>query len=66
MKKFVLAWEGATKETIINCFSKTSISKDQQRAAVNDDDDPFKALIEEIKSLRAQKPRIYHKQFIKH
>ena len=46
MKMFVLAWEGATKETIINCFSKTSISKDQQRAAVNDDDDTFKALTE--------------------
>ena len=40
---------------IINCFSKAGISKDQQLAAINDDDDPFKALAEEIESLRARK-----------
>ena len=40
---------------IINCFSKAGISKDQQVAAINDDDDPFKALTEEIESLRARK-----------
>ena len=55
MKILVLAWESATKTTVINCFSKAFISKDQQRATVNDDDDPFKVLTEEIKSLRAQK-----------
>ena len=52
----VLAWKSVTKERIINCFSKAGISKDQQRAVVNNDDDAFKALIEEIKSLRARKP----------
>ena len=56
MKMLVLARESVTKETIINCFSKAGISKDQQRVAVKDDDDPFKALTEDIKSLRAQKP----------
>ena len=55
MKMFVLAWESVTEETIINCFSKAGISKDQQVAAINDDDDLFKALIEEIESLQAQK-----------
>ena len=55
MKMLVLAWESVTKETITNCFSKAIISKDQQRATVNDNDDPFQALTEEIKSLRAKK-----------
>ena len=55
MKMLVLAWESVTEETIINCFSKAGISKDQQVAAINDDDDPFKALTEEIESLRARK-----------
>ena len=41
----------------MNCFSKAGISKDQQRATVNDDNDPFKALAEEFKSVRAQKTR---------
>ena len=52
----VLAWESATKETIINSFSKAGISNDQQRAAVNNNDDLFKALTKEIKTLRARKP----------
>lgn len=39
MKMPVLAWESVTKETIINSFSKASISEDQQKAAVNYDDD---------------------------
>ena len=55
MKMLVLAWKSITEETTINCFSKAGISKDQQVAAINDDDDPFKALIEEIESLRARK-----------
>ena len=55
MKMLVLAWESVTEETIINCISKAGISKDQQVAAINDDDDPFKALTEEIESLRARK-----------
>ena len=55
IKMLVLAWESVTEETIINCFSKAGISKDQQVAAINDDDDPFKALTEEIESLRARK-----------
>ena len=38
----VLVWESVTKETIINCFSKASISKDLERAAFNDYDDPSK------------------------
>ena len=44
MKMLVLAWESVFKETIINYFSKASISKNQQRADVNDHDDPFKVL----------------------
>ena len=38
-------------------FSKAGIPKNQQKRAVNDDD-PFKALTEEIKRLRDQKPHL--------
>ena len=55
MKMLVLAWESVTEETIISCFSKAGISKDQQVAAINGDDDLFKALTEEIECLRARK-----------
>ena len=51
MKMLVLAWESVTEETIINCFSKAGISKDQQVAVINDNDDLFKVLTEEIESL---------------
>ena len=65
IKMLVLAWESATLERITNFFSKAGISKDQQRAAINDNDDPFKTIAEEIKRLRAQKSgpstRIYLK-----
>ena len=54
MKMLVLAWESFTEEKISG-FSKAGISNDHQDAAINDDDDPFKALTEEIESLRAQK-----------
>ena len=40
----------------MNCFAKAGISKDQQVTAINDDDDLFNALTEEIEGLKAQKP----------
>ena len=42
----------------VNFFSEAGISKDKQSAAVNDNGDPFKALIEKIKSVRTQKPDV--------
>ena len=53
MKMLVLTWESVTEKTIINCFSKAGTSKDQQVATINDHDDLFKALTEEIESFRA-------------
>ena len=53
MKILVLAWKRVTEEAIINCVSKAGILKDQQIATINDDDDLFKALTEEVKRLRA-------------
>ena len=52
MKMLVLVWESVNEETIINCFSKAAIPKDQQVTAINDDDDHFKALTEQIENLR--------------
>ena len=43
------------KKRSSTAFQKLVYQKDQQVAAINDDDDPFKALTEEIESLRARK-----------
>ena len=35
-----------------NCFKKGGISQEAQKSAQNDDDDPFKVLVEEMDSLK--------------
>ena len=37
--------------TIVNCFAKAGISKDQQKSAQPDDDDPFRDLQNQIEKL---------------
>ena len=37
--------------TIVNCFAKAGISKDLQKSAQSDDDDPFRDLQNQIKKL---------------
>ena len=51
MKHLVSSWNAVSKETIVNCFNKFNISQSNQQAAVNDDDDPFKSLQEDLKKL---------------
>lgn len=38
------AWNDVTEKTIINCFRRSGISKDARKAAIDDDDDPFKEM----------------------
>ena len=52
MKILADSWEVATKETIINCFRKASITPAVQQAAIADSDDPFKDLQESLNDLR--------------
>ena len=51
MKHLVSSWNAVSKETIVNCFKKSKISQSNQQAAVNDDDDPFKSLQEDLEKL---------------
>ena len=49
MQMLVSAWNSVSIETIVNCFRKAGISPANQEAAVaEEEDDPFKALQEEI------------------
>ena len=51
MKHLVSSWNAVSEETITNCFKKSNISQSKQKAAVNDDDDPFKCLQMELEKL---------------
>ena len=44
MKMLDLAWQKVKTSTIVNCFAKAGISKDQQKSAKSDDDDPLEIL----------------------
>ena len=51
MKMLDLTWHKVKGCTIVNCFSKAGISKDRQKSAQLDDDDPFRELQAQIKKL---------------
>ena len=51
VKHLVSSWNAVSKETTVNCFKKSNISQSNQQAAVNDDDDPFKSLQEDLEKL---------------
>ena len=51
MKHLVSSWNAVLKETIVNCFKKSNVSQSKQQAAVDDDDDPFKSLQEDLEKL---------------
>ena len=38
----VAAWDGVTTKTVLNCFRKSKISSDGQKAAIVEENDPFK------------------------
>ena len=51
MKHLVSSWNAILKEIIVNIVKKSNISQSNQQAAVNDDDDPFKSLQEDLEKL---------------
>ena len=51
MKHLVSSWNAILKEIIVNIVKKSNISQSNQQAAVNDDDDPFKTLQEDLEKL---------------
>ena len=52
LQLLVSAWNEVSKATIVNCFRKSKISEKDQKNAVNDEDDPFKEMSEELQNLR--------------
>ena len=52
------AWNALTTETIVNCFRKAGISAENQGAAVAEEVDPFKDLLDEIVTLQFVQLRI--------
>ena len=51
LKHLASSWNAVSKETIVNCFKKSDISQSNQQVVVNDDDDLFKSLQEDLQKL---------------
>ena len=51
MKHLLSSRNAVSKETTVNYFKEFNISQSNQQAAVNDDDDPFKSLQEDLEKL---------------
>ena len=51
LQLLVSAWNEASQTTVVNRFKKAKISVKDQTIAVNDEDDPFKEINENLKEL---------------
>ena len=51
MQMLDVAWRKVTTKTVVNCFEKAGISKGKQSEALQDADDPFKDLQEQLNKL---------------
>ena len=51
MNMLTAAWDKVADTTVQNCFKRAGISKESQECAINDTDDPFKELDEELDNL---------------
>lgn len=52
MNMLTAAWDKVSETTVQNCFKRAGISEQSQEHAMNDTDDPFKELTEELENLR--------------
>ena len=52
LQLLVASWNDVTKATVVNCFRKAKISKENQNDAVADIGDPFRTLQEDLYELR--------------
>ena len=62
MLLLVSSWNDVRKTSIVNCFRKANISESSQSDAVNDEDDPFKELNENLNELRNKDPPLVSEQ----
>ena len=58
MLLLVSSWNDVSKTNIVNCFRKENISESSQSDAVNDEDDAFKELNEDLDELRNKDPSL--------
>ena len=58
-KMLNLVLQKVKTSTIINCFGKAGIWKDQQKSAQSDDDNPFRDLQNQIEKLERRKRGVY-------
>ena len=54
MRMLVRSWDAASANTVKNCFRKAGISVEKQVASINDEDDPFKLLEENVNELKSR------------
>ena len=58
LQLLVSTWKEVSQTTIINCFKKSKISEKDQTIAINDEDDPFKEINENLKELTEKEPSL--------
>ena len=51
MQMLVAALDPVPRKAVMNCFRKSKISSESQKAAIAEDDDPFKELEQKMKHL---------------
>ena len=54
MRILVRSWDAVSANTVKNCFRKTGISEETQLANINDEDDPFKLLGENVNEFKSR------------
>ena len=58
LQLLILAGKEVSQTTIVNCFKKSKISEKGQTIAINDKDDPFKEINENLKELQEKAPSL--------
>ena len=58
LQLLVSAWNEVNETKIVNCFKKAKISDKDQTIAINDEDDSFIEINENLKELREKNPNV--------
>ena len=58
LQLLVSAWNEVSQTTIVNCFKKAKISEKDKTITIDNEDDPFKEINENLKELREKEPSL--------
>ena len=50
------AWDAVTTKAVVNCFWKSKMSRESQKAVIAEDNHPFQEMEEEIENIRSIQP----------